>query len=175
MPQAVSDREEAGVGSLDAASWQTRGKRDAGQKKQGFGGGAATGRTLERRVGKTRQKIAAPPPPMEVYDEQEGFRVYESEVGRLLVGAYLRCRGWRTRGFVGCGGRSKRGLRRQRKLLRRQRKSAERRRKLAERILVLNGISVRRVPDGRSNKTERKTKDAGKHYSAEDRESQALD
>ena len=27
-----------------------------------FGGGAATGRTLERRVGKTRQKIAAPPP-----------------------------------------------------------------------------------------------------------------
>ena len=47
---------------MDAASWQTRGKRDAGQKKQGFGGGAATGRTLERRVGRTRQKIAAPPP-----------------------------------------------------------------------------------------------------------------
>ena len=43
----------------NAASWQTRGERGAGQKKQRFGGGAATGRTLERRVGKTRQKIVA--------------------------------------------------------------------------------------------------------------------
>ena len=34
MPQAVSDREAARVGSLVAASWQTRGKKDAGQKRQ---------------------------------------------------------------------------------------------------------------------------------------------
>ena len=67
-------------------------------------------------------------------DEQEGFRVYKPEVGRLLVGAYLRCRDRRTRGFVGCGGRPKRGRRRQRKLARRQGKLARRQRKLAERF-----------------------------------------
>ena len=139
-------------------------------------------------MGKTRQKIAAPPPPMEVYDEQEGFRVYESEVGRLLVGAYLRCRGRRTRGCVGCGGRPKRGRRRQRKLARRQKKLARRQRKLAERFLVLSAeclvvglrlllaqsvrdkeISVRRVSDGRSKQapsyakaTEGKRKENGR-------------
>ena len=57
----------------------------------------------------------------EAKDEQEGFRVYKPEVGRLLVGAYLWCRDRRTRGFVGCGGRPKRGRRRQRKLARRSR------------------------------------------------------
>ena len=51
--EAAAVRTEKG----NAASWQTRGKTD-----RGFGGGAATSRTLERRVGKTRQKIVAPPP-----------------------------------------------------------------------------------------------------------------
>ena len=81
-------------------------------------------------------------------DEQEGFRVYESEVGRLLVGAYLRCRGRRTRGFVGCGGRSKRGRRRQRKLARRQRKLARRQKKLARSSEGLFGSSSSGNPHG---------------------------
>ena len=81
-------------------------------------------------------------------DGQEGFRVYESEVGRLLVGAYLRCRDRRTRGFVGCGGRPKRGRRRQRKLARRQKKLARRQRKLARSSEGLFGSSSSGNPHG---------------------------
>ena len=111
------------------ASWQTRGKID-----RGFGGGAATGQTLKRRVGKTRPWMPPRPLPLEVYDEQEGFGLYESEMGRLLVGAYLWCRDRRTRGFVVPCGHSTRGLRRQKKSLRRQRKSLRRQSRTLGRI-----------------------------------------
>ena len=183
MPQAVSDREEAGVGSLGsvrvfgcrAMKWRGAGRRKgaAARSPPQSGRRRETPRLGRRGARETRDRrskdlgagirIAArplagtslrscarpsvcaatlrcasahPPPPMEVYDEQEGFRVYESEVGRLLVGAYLRCRGRRTRGFVVPSGRSKRGLRRQKKSLRRQRKSLRRQSRTLGRILV---------------------------------------
>ena len=195
MPQAVSDREAARVGSLGsvrvfgcrAMKWrgarrrkgaaarsppqsgrrretprlgrrgagQTRGKRDAEvagkttsvrQQVWGRGGdkpdaGEKSGKNaaLDRPapscgIGKNDRDLVSRGTEQGAKDEQEGFRVYKPEVGRLLVGAYLRRCGWRTRGFVGCGGRPKRVRRRQRKLARRQRKLARRQRKLAERI-----------------------------------------
>ena len=52
------------------------------------------------KSGKNAASEAAPPPPMEVYDEQEGFRVYKPEVGRLLGWRGLGCRFRRVGGLL---------------------------------------------------------------------------
>ena len=152
-PQSGRRRETPRLGRRGAG--QTRGKRDAEvagkttsvrQQVWGRGGdkpdaGEKSGKNaaLDRPapscwIGKNDRDLVSRGTEQGAKDEQEGFRVYESEVGRLLAGAYLRCRDRRSRGFGGFCGRSMRGLRRQRKLLRRQGKSAERQRKSAERI-----------------------------------------
>ena len=142
---AAARRPPSQDGEGNAASLQTRsgteetgdlgaGRRQAGRwreewEKRGFGCRPAPSCGIR----KNDRDLVSRGTEQGAKDEQEGFGLYESEVGRLLVGAYLRCRDRRTRGFVGCGGRPKWGRRRQRKLARRQEKLARRQRKLARR------------------------------------------